>query len=586
MPTVEVVAGSKLVPLEVEKSGKKLALRSGYYKSLIEEFKCMRGAEWDAENKAWRVTDCRRNWIQLESLQGKTPSELERYLLPIQEVTPNRPTLMKHQREMLNFALTRRRCILAAEQGTGKTLVAVEIMEHVPGDWWYVAPLKVTRAIELEFRKWGCKVTPKLVHYDILHRELEARFRCRACSAEFNESRTYSKAGERRCSICKRDDFERLPDRPAPDGVIFDESSFLKTSGTKRTDAAQHLANSIREEKDGFVIEMSGTPAPGDPTDWQPQAEIACPGYLRESSPNHLLRRLAIIEKGETAEGRAFPKTIGWRNNEVSLLYERLKGLVEIHFAKDCLDLPELRHEVIKLEPSEEMKRAARLVAQTSLNTVQALNRLRQLSDGFQYGAQKPCPICLESPHGECPGCDGVGFVLSDAVRAPCPKDDALAGLLGRSEETGRIVVYAGYHESVDRVVDVCRAEKWSVLRCDGRGWASFDTEVEGESALLAEMDASTRTDRIERLAFVAHPGSGGYGLNLTAAVSNVIYSLDFNAASYWQAIKRSHRTGQTRGVTIYRLSHLGTDDLVFRNLEQKRALQALTLGEIEEALS
>lgn len=100
----------------------------------------------------------------------------------------------------------------------------------------------------------------------------------------------------------------------------------------------------------------------------------------------------------------------------------------------------------------------------------------------------------------------------------------------------------------------------------------------------LKEMDAG-EPHSLGLLAFVAHPGSGGLGLNLTAARENIFFSNDFNAESRWQAEKRSHRMGQTRAVRIVDYVHLPTDELVLRNLEKKRALQSVTLGEVLECL-
>ena len=47
-----------------------------------------------------------------------------------------------------------------------------------------------------------------------------------------------------------------------------------------------HLADAVRNEHgwDGYIWEMSGTPAPKSPVDWWNQCEIACPGFLAEGT--------------------------------------------------------------------------------------------------------------------------------------------------------------------------------------------------------------------------------------------------------------------------------------------------------------
>jgi hypothetical protein len=613
--------GCKLSPVQVGKVGRKLSFRTAN-RMLSEEFRAMKGGEWRADLGVWTATDCRRNWIQLESITGekgpdgkyqfRVPKEFKRYTEFQQgqrsSYTPRRPKVRAHQKQMVEFASYVRGCEWAAEQGTGKTLAAGELLEWAAEegftDWWYVSLLRPLEATKLEFIKWNISVSPRFLNYDILARELEACFQCRSCGLPTNESKTrkvcidsegatYEMAECRGCGAQTEKHaslWRKLPQQKAPHGVIFDESSALKNSGAKRTEAAQLLADAVRAEHDGFVIDMSGSPAPKDPTDWHSQVENFAPGWLRESSKNDLTNRLAVIDRSE-----GFPRVAGWKKDEVEKLYLRLKPVVQIHHARDCIELPKLSKELIHLEPSPEILRAAKLIAETSANAVSALNRMRQLSDGFQYGGVSECSDChghgsLPDTEVECQSCGGIGFSKQEGVkRSPCPKDERLRLDLGQNEELGRVVVYAGYHESVDRACDVAEDEGWTVARLDGRGWMTqgrwpSSKQVNPQNILL-EMDEDTRSSELERLCFIAHPGSGGYGLNLTAACENIFYSNDFNAASRWQAEKRSHRNGQRRNVCIKDYVHLPTDEFVIKNLENKRMLQSVTLGEVVEWL-
>lgn len=533
--TLLLNAGGRQLPVRVRLAGKKLALQSRYYKPLVEELKCLKGAEWLPGTKEWAVTDCPRNRLQLAILAGEVPPEIARYDGPLREVTAQRAAVKGHQLAMLRHALTRKRCVVAAEQGTGKTLFAIELMEQVGGDWVFVAPARVLPAIELELEKWQARVRPTLVSYTGLRKFLE-----------------------------------RWPaGKVAPLGVVFDESSFLKTPGAQRTKAAQHLADSIRAERDGYVVLLSGTPAPRDPTDWWAQCEIACPGFLRESSRALLEKRLAIIE-GLDLGDRVVGKIVGWRWDQVELLHRRLDGLVHVAWAKDCQDLPELVFERRVLTPSAETLRAARLLAQTCATAGEALNKTRQISDGFLY-----------QEDGEPQRVDG-------------PKDEALRTLLAECEECGRVAIAAGFHASVDRCSEIAREEGWSVLQVDGRGWRCWTPkgEIKATEAQvkdwLREMDRGTRSAKPELLAFVCHPGSGGFGLTLHAARVAVCFSNSFNATERLQFVKRVHREGmdENKGARIVDLLHLPTDELVLKNLERKKAAQDVTLGvPLEEVL-
>lgn len=642
--------GEQMVPVTLGRRGKKLSLSFPFRRGLVDEVKCMRGAVYDAETKGWEVTDCRRNWMQLEGMQatpdGKSlrrPAELKRYFEPRLGVKPTRAVCQPHQVSLFDFGASVRRCGWFAEQGTGKTLAAIELAEWAVKqgfkNWWYVAPKPVLKAIALEVAKWKCTVNFRFLNYDILDRETEARFQCRSCKNEEPERFTWKKAkavkhadgcGEvvegkcqtcgwyfgqmesahPRCRNCESVTeqhhalWKPLPLFECPDGVFFDESSRLKNGGATRTQAAQYLADRIRDEKDGFVIEMTGTPAPHDPCDLHSEIEIICPGLLRESTRAHLERRLAILEQEELPDGRKFGRIVGWKENQVKHLHTRLKPVVEVHMAKDVLTLPELTKEIIRLPVSDELERAARMAATSSINAAMALNKLRQLSDGFQYGGIYMCSDChgmggLDINTGDehrwvhCSGCEGAGFLPNpDGIRrAPGPKDDQLREDLGYNEEVGRIVIYAGFHASVDRCVDICLEEGWDVLKCDGRGWLvkmqnGKDTHWT-DLDLLKEMDLGTRTNLLDRVALVGHPASVGLGQNLTAARENIFFSNDFNAESRMQAEKRSHRNGQTRGVRIKDYCLLPTDEFVLRNLETKRGWQNITLGmSLEEVIA
>ena len=593
-----------------------------YNKTLITEFKSFEGARWNPEKKRWRFKDSARNQFQLDYLLGKDP--YARFDAPYVDYLTERP-LMAHQIEMVRHGLTRRCCILAAEMGTGKSLSAIEIMEASGfRDWWWVAPKSALRSVELELEKWKCKVRPRFITYDGLKRIIT----------------------------------EWVPGAKAPHGVVFDESSRIKNPTAQRSQAAMELANGVRNDwgDEGYVILMSGTPAPKSPVDWWHQVEVAQPGFLREGTLEKCKARLGIIVEKESIQGGVFPHLVTWKDdakkcgacgalethpshdpismvtgehgafhayvpgvNEVENLYKRMLGLVLVKFKKSCLDLPDKRYEVIRLKPSASTLRAASLIAARSTTVIGAMTLLRELSDGFQYqeedGAVVACSLCkgdrtiiapvmVENPDDwdadrdpvfvdraiNCPHCGGLGETVTSnrvAVEVECPKVDAVRELLDVYDDVGRTVFYGGFSGSVDRVVKTCLEAKWEVVRVDGRGpwWASWGKVCEVE--MLKTFQAGA-TDDHPRIAFVGQPSAAGMGLTLTASPMIAYYSNDFNAESRIQSEDRVHRMGMdvNRGATIYDLIHLPTDEKVLANLQAKRALQAMSMGDLQNALS
>ena len=591
--------------------------------SLKDELKALKGSRWhgyDSESprKIWSVLNCERNQFQLQWLMGNNPykwwdKELEKHEF-------DRP-LYVHQELMTNFMLTRRYCIIAADLGVGKTLSAIECMEKSGHkDWWWAAPKSGLKAVEREFHKWGL-------------------------SSEINlQMMTYNRLR----SIMKAWKDEDIP----PPGVVFDESSRLKNATTQRTVAAQNLADCIRAQygKEGYAIEMSGTPSPKSPVDWWGQAEIACPGFLREGEPKAFERRMGIFVEKETMQGKHLQR-VTWLDdenkckvcgsyekdhdptsedyhqfeksfNEVAFLHERLKGLTLVLHLKDCVDLPDKQYRTIRLKPSATISRVAKALVKVAPSVISGLTWLRELSDGFQYrdiedGVEK-CPNCENGnmeiwvdPEDEdkvfemvellddeyastlkkklttctrCKGTQEIPKIIRTVNEVPCPKDDAIRQLLEENEEQGRIVIFAGFKGSIDRVTALCLKYKWAVVRVDGRGWKVYD--LDGNPIHKADpLEYWANISQNIRVAFVAHPRSGGLGLTLTESRMAVFYSNDYNGESRSQAEGRIHRIGmdKNKGATIVDLFHLPTDEKVRDVLKNNRKLELMALGEVQD---
>lgn len=609
------------VPAAIERvDGRILFIESPF--ALKDEIKAMKGAKWHGfiegdKRKIWSVSDCVRNNFQLDFMQGGDP--YVNWDKPIVQHEYSRP-LMEHQKLMADHVLTHHYKILAAEQGVGKTLSAIEIIEKSGvTDWMWIGPKSGIAAVEREFIKWDLKVQPNIMTYERLRIEVE----------------------------------KWQSGMPAPQGVIFDESSRMKSDRAKRSKAAQHLADSIRAEHgwNGYVVLMSGTPAPKTPTDWWSQCEICYPGFMKEGSSKAFEWRLGVFTKQMTDQGE-FWKRSTWRDdenkcnlcgemadhanhdelfggdhawqpskNEVAYLHERLDGLVLPLAKEDCLDLPDKIYREVVMEPTSTMKRVAKALAGSAVTAIQGLTWLRELSDGFQYRdvqeGVKPCPACdgkgeykqwfnedgdqCEDPGTElaagrdhytsrvtdCDICHREGEVphmVRETKEIKCPKEQAVLDLLEENEDSGRLVIFAGFRGSIDRIVKLCHKQQWDVARVDGRGWKVM--KANGEPTREKALDYWADSSNL-RVVFVAHPESGGMGLTLTESRMAVFYSNDFKPESRAQAEDRIHRKGMdtNRGATIVDLFHLGTDRKVLDVLKDNRRLEKLTLGEMKEML-
>jgi hypothetical protein len=404
------------------KDGRIIFIRSDY--AFKDAIKAMRGSKYhgyDTKNprRIWSVEDCHRNWMSIRFLAGEDiysnfDRELERHEY-------KRP-LMPHQCDLTDAGLTYHYQIWAAEMGVGKTLSAQEVIERSGHqEWWWIGPKTSLPNIQREFRKWSFPF------------------------GQFNVELMTYEGLKRRMDNWKPGDL-------VPIGVIFDESSKLKTWTAQRTQAAAKLADLIRSTHgaNGFVILMSGTPSPKTPVDWWAQAEIAWPGFLAEGSDKAFRARLSFMKLHQFDSGVAVNKVEGWRDderkcnecgelaehlnhqaescedptdyhefkpsvNEVALLPRRLKGLVVIKHKKDCLSLPDKRYRHVYCKPHPSTLRVAQALANAAPNAVTGMTLLRELSDGFLYrdvqAGTTRCTHCSEGKIAEWTDSDNLDRV-------------------------------------------------------------------------------------------------------------------------------------------------------------------------------
>ena len=196
----------------------------------------------------------------------------------------------------------------------------------------------------------------------------------------------------------------------------------------------------------------------------------------------------------------------------------------------------------------------------------------------------------LEKREVACPRRGGSGEVdrMKRIVReVPCPKTKALKGLLEENEEVGRIVIFAGFTGSVDRVTGICRKEGWDAVRCDGRGFqvTSHDGQIVSD---VGPLDYWAHLEENPRVAFVAHPESGGMSLTLVEARTAVYWSNSFKPEYRAQSEDRIHRKGmdENLGCTIVDLVHLPTDERVLEVIRENRRLEKMTMGDFTSGIS
>ena len=517
---------------------------------------------------------------------------------------------------------------------THNTLSAMEVMEKSGKKlWWWVGPKSGLYAVEREFKKW--EISPNLEIELMTYEGLVKRMGLwkprdlAPMGVVFDEISRAKTAKTQRTQAAQA----------LADGVRRDwnmEGFVLGMSGTPSPKSPVDWWSPCEIVWPGFLregdadtfkfrlgIHRKEEGAMGNAfwqlVDWRDNEKKCdlCGELEDEGKHSHLI---GTELTGVEADIHDFQPS----KNEVAYLSDRLKGLVIVKQKKDCLDLPEKQYRQVYCKPSPATLRVAAALMQASPNTITGLTKLRELSDGFQYrdkivGKEK-CPICdgscknmywidpEDSDHAftmtdmldpeyvatlvktelTCTSCNGTGEVdkVERTVKeVPCPKEEALVNLLDENEETGRLVVFAAFTGSIDRCTKVCLKHGWDVIRVDGRGWLVY--RADGQPTTEAPLDYWAETNKYPRVAFVAHPRSGGMSLTLVEARMVVYYSNDFAPESRSQSEDRIHRLGMdtNKGATIVDLLHLPTDKHVLEILQANRRLELMSMGMFIEAI-
>jgi len=636
MPTIKLKGGNILVPVDIKLSedskGQIIIMKFPYNEKLKDAVRdSFEGARWNPDyGKAWtaRFTDRTRfNMRYLYSHTGAEEIQKDSWLSFLNAGNPfncykdsehkygankyknNRPELREYQEECISHIICTRQCLLAAEMGTGKTLMSIEVLEHFSkmlDDYpiWYMSPKVAIPQVKIEYRKWKSKITPTFMTYEAMTKRI----------SEWDTGNV------------------------VPRAVIFDESIKIKNPKAKRSQAAKHLADAMREEygEDCIILCMSGAPATNGPENWWMQCEVTQPGFLLEKNWYKFKDRLCIIkDQVSMVTGATFPKTVTYLDNpdkcsecgstdkihfeedhewqesknEVANLFNRMKGLVKVVSKKDCLDLPDKLYRTVHCDVPDDMLRAAKAMVHIDNSTAILLGHLRELSDGFQYTKEKTgdkeCIGCkgtgevndysidgLDMVSRKCHTCDGTGkepIIQRKTNYVGTPKIQELINILEEHEDIGRLVVFGGFQGTVDTIVETCAQRQWGVIKVDGRGWHAQDTDrstISGDPEDLLEL-FQDGYEKYPRLCFIGQPGAAGKGLTLTASPTIVYYSNDFNADNRLQSEDRIHRIGmdENRGATIIDLFCLPTDKYVKENLDRKIDLLNTSLGKVKEII-
>ncbi len=368
----------------------------------------------------------------------------------------------------------------------------------------------------------------------------------------------------------------------APEFLVWDESHKLKSPSAERSKLANTLSNPYNKKEKKALPKphtyiLTGTPVLNTPMDLFQQCKVLDGGatfgdnffgfrdkYFRDR--NALMPRHKHFPDWQPrTKHRDGFDGIGEINEKLQMISMRVKK-------EECLDLPPEVDVVIKTEMLPEQARCyheMRTELITYLNSqacvatlalTKAL-RLMQIASGFVTvegdGGPKTIPL------GETPKMDALKELLEEICADP----------------KNKVIVWTVWRETYRHIGEACAALKLGYVEVHG--------EI-SESKKRANID-SFRSDSTCRV-FVAHPRSGGVGLNLVEAGYSIRYSRTFSLEDYLQSRARNHRGGSLeaghKSITHYELVTEGTiEPSILQKLANKIDVSESLLSNLISAL-
>lgn len=381
-------------------------------------------------------------------------------------------TLYQHQQKGKELLLKNKKYCLFFEVGTGKTFTALSALCELPEcKVLIVAPKRVLENV------WKKDTNYDLSKYDVTYLNYE--------------------------KIARDKDFIKN----TYDVVILDEVHKLKGKTTKTSRKFRTI-----NAKAQYVWGLTGTPVANNYAD---VFNIFRNMNIVEfnMSYDEFVCRYYYTKQLESGTGFRFEILLSPKPFMVDELMERVGKHSMVKEAKDCIDLPEKRTDVVYIDGmvSEKYRELKDGILRTdeyekTMIPLETLNKLHQASNGFFYDDNKNVhKVCENKKLKE------LNDILEDML-----------------EETERVIVVFQYQQDL---------EELKTLKYE---WTTDPTEFPNKQLLFIQYGQSE-------------------GLNLQYCNQMIFYSYDYSFLNYEQMTGRIYRNGQKNNVVYTILISKGT---------------------------
>lgn len=447
----------------------------------------------------------------------------------VTEVVARSNQLMAHQKEGVEFLLSRQSGLLAFEQGLGKTLVAIQafcqlIEDRKADQMLVICPNSLKRNWVHEIAKFASHLTTR-----IIEGAPKERRRQLATANERVVIVSYETARSEIAGV-----LSLLAQRRAV--LVLDESHAVKNRRSLTSIAAQHFA-----PRTEYRWLLSGTPITNTAADLFTQINVVAGGPA-----------LGTYESFTARYGDA---------DAADALRARIQPYLLRRTKNECLDLPDKTFYDVYVELPAWQRELYDSMRDALVCEIQGLS-------GEQFRAFAPTALSRILRLSQL--ASNPSLLLPESGRIPAKfleLDELVEEICGGAGE--KVILWSNYVKSIQALLD--RYSRFGAVALYG------EIAVEDRLNIVDQF----QSDPQMRL-LVANPAAAGTGFTLTAARYAIYESLSWRYDHYAQSQDRNHRIGQTRPVTYMRIVAADTiEEAIVSALERKSDLARALLGDV-----
>lgn len=419
----------------------------------------------------------------------------------------------QHQKKAIILAAMFGSYALFLEPGLGKSLIAIKLIEYWKVPAMIVAPLSTLESVWVnEIKKWS-KLNAVILWHNL---------------KEFDNGYDIYIINYAHLKMLAREG--RIEDKIKC--LIIDESSVMKSPRANITKTILRYSNKIPHR-----IVMSGTPSPNSLLEFFGQMTFVNPEVL--GTDNYFRFRNTYF----FSTGYGGYSYLPMKGAKEAIIENISKQALSCR-KEDALDLPEQVFETRYVYMDETQSKAYEMMKKENIlefkdsitlapNELAKISKLREITSGFIINVE------------------GIPVKISNT------KIEALKELLEEIPQDRQVIIWVQYH-----------------FEC-----FELKKELGDDAVILAGIIPQKEKEKNielfqkgEKRFLIAHPKSGGHGLNLQNSSYSVWYSLSYSYEEYEQACNRNHRIGQHNKVTYFHLLAKDTIDEIIYKVVNKKA--------------